>query len=116
NGNAFSYNNPVANLATDTASGTAAFVDIPAGLTVGDGNGPTQTDIARLEAPGQIAPTATLGVNSDGLFDPNGIGLTVGALAMTGGVIDLTNSASALTLNGNVSASADSSGNPATLL
>jgi autotransporter-associated beta strand protein len=115
NGNSFSYINPVAGLGTDTAGGIAAAVDIPAGFTVGDGNGLLQSAVGRLEAPAQIAPTATLGVNSDGLFDPNGIAQPIGGLVMTGGSIDLTNSASAIILNGDVAASADSAGNPATI-
>jgi autotransporter-associated beta strand protein len=115
NGNTFTYTNSDVNLPSD-ATGTVAFVDIPNNLTIGDGTGNLLSAVGRIEQIGQIPASATLTVNGDGLFDPNSLPQAVGALNMTGGTIDLSQTASSLILGGNLTATSDASGNPATIL
>ena len=99
--------------------GNPAPVAVDGNLVVGDGNpvDPLRSDIAQLEASNEIVSTASVTTNSDGVFDLHGFVQTVTNLTMNGGAV--TDSAaspfSSLTVNGNVQASADSNGNPATI-
>jgi autotransporter-associated beta strand protein len=91
-------------------SGVAA---VPGSLTVGDGNVPGP-DVVQLEADNQLAGSSAVTVNSDGVLDLNGHQQTIGSLTMTGGKVTLE-SGSLLTLGGDVTATSDSGGNPATV-
>jgi autotransporter-associated beta strand protein len=95
-------------------SGTALAV--PGSLTVGDGTpGKLLSDVVLLQNNNQIAGNSTITVNSDGLLDLGNNVQTTAAVNMTGGTIALTGAASVLTLNGNVTATSDGSGAPATI-
>jgi autotransporter-associated beta strand protein len=74
------------------------------------------SDVLQLLAPNQMPATAAVTINSDGLFDLNGQQQAVGSLTMAGGTVSITGLAAKLTLNGNVTASTDSFGNPATIV
>jgi autotransporter-associated beta strand protein len=91
--------------------GGAGTYAVKGNLTVGDGNGNLLTDIAILMGDNQINPSSTLTVNSDGLFNLNGKMQTIAGLTMTGGTVDVKGGQ--LTLGGNVTAQADSTGAPA---
>ncbi|MFO0844788.1 MAG: autotransporter-associated beta strand repeat-containing protein [Gemmataceae bacterium] len=100
---------------------TGGAVAINGNLTVGDGVGGNAT--ARLAQPNQVLDSATVRVESDGLFDLNGLAetiatlrildgdantrnggvLTVGAIDMTGGKVSI-GLGGQLVLNGNVTA------------
>lgn len=80
-------------------------------LVVGDGSGGAAADILRLNAANQIADTAAVTVNSSGQFDLNGNNEAIGSLALDGGSV--VTGAGTLTLDGNVSSSANSA--PATI-
>ena len=137
--------NPTAGVpATDTYTGlttvadgtlqldkTGSDVAIPVNLTVGDGTGAALTATAQLLQASQIATTATVTVLSDGLFDGNGIPVTIGtliiddgtaqsgtggaltinSLTMTGGTVYAgnvsTSTSGTVTLGGNVTATSD---------
>ena len=118
----------VANVYTVTFSGTAAPSGQPtlsgAGIfaigsvTIGDNNPlPPQiiSDVLRLLGSNQMPASVPVAVNSDGLFDLNGQKQAVGSLNMTGGIVSITGASAVLTLNGNVTASADAFFNPATI-
>ncbi len=71
---------------------TFGATDIPANLTVGDGVGAPLSAIAQMEAPDQFSNTATVTVNSDGLFDDNGVGsvgndTVIGTLIINDGTV-----------------------------
>jgi autotransporter-associated beta strand protein len=115
-------------LQLDKDSGSVA---VPHNLTVGDGTGAAKSATAQLELPNQFATSATVTVNSDGLFDANNVtatigngaagglvindgtaqpgnagNLTVNALTMTGGTLT-TNTGGTVTIAGDVAATAD---------
>jgi len=85
---------------------------------VGDSN-PTPpvglSDVLQLLNSGQMPATASMTVNSDGLFDLNSQQQTLGALLMTGGTVSDTGSGAQLTVNGTVTASSDPFADPSTI-
>ena len=105
---------------TDVVGGTLQLnksggLAVAGNLTIGAGTGSPNSVLTQLEQSNQISPTATVTINSDGKFDLNGQTQTIATLNMVGGTVALTGAARQLTLAGNVSASADSAGNAATI-
>jgi len=118
----------VANVYTVTFSGTAATNGQPTlsgtgifaigKVVIGDASPvPIQiiSDVLRLLGSNQMPANVPVAVNGDGLFDLNGQKQAVGSLNMTGGIVSITGPTAVLTLNGNVTASADAFFNSATI-
>ncbi|HEV3445804.1 MAG TPA: autotransporter-associated beta strand repeat-containing protein, partial [Gemmataceae bacterium] len=113
--------------AANTYTGTTTITDgtlvlsKPAGtnavggnVTVGDGIGVLLSDVLQLAASNQIPDTATVTVQSDGLFDLFDNSETIAALNITGGRVD--SGGGTLTLLGNVTATSDAAGDAASIL
>src|SRR5262249_47245261 len=94
---------------------TGGALPVIGDLTVGNGTSAPGSEVAQLVLPNQVAPTKTVTVLGDGVFDLNGQQQTVGTLSMTGGAITLGGPAGALFPNGAVTATSDAAGNPATI-
>jgi autotransporter-associated beta strand protein len=95
---------------------SAGALAVPGNLTLGDATAASPpTGAVQLLANNQVASSATVTVNSAGLFDLNGHTQTVGALRLTGGTVALTGAASNLSVTGLVTAKSDSAGTPATV-
>jgi autotransporter-associated beta strand protein len=94
---------------------TGGALAVIGNLTVGNGTSAPGSEVAQLELPNQIAPSKTVTVLSDGVFDLNGQQQTVGALSMTGGAVTLGGPTGQLNPNGPVTATSDAAGNPATI-
>ncbi len=118
----------VANVYTVTFSGAAATSGQPTltgsgvfaigKVTIGDASPvPIQiaSDVLRLLGSNQMPSNVAVAVNSDGLFDLNGQKQGIGSLNMVSGIVSITGANAVLTLNGNVTASADAYFNPATI-
>jgi autotransporter-associated beta strand protein len=101
---------------TQPVSGSP-IVAVPAALNIGNNTGGLLSDVVQYEGNDQLAAGAAVTVNSDGLLDLNGSfqdsGNAIGKLTMNGGTVQLTGSASQLSVGGNVTAASDSNGNPA---
>ena len=72
-------------------------------LVVGDGVGTANTAVARLASTGQIPDTGSVTVNSDGLFDLNGLNEGFGALTVNAGNVQIltgTLTGTSLTMTG----------------
>ncbi|HEV3079466.1 MAG TPA: autotransporter-associated beta strand repeat-containing protein, partial [Gemmataceae bacterium] len=113
--------------AANTYTGTTTITDgtlvlnKPAGVnavggnvTVGDGIGVLLSDVLQLAASNQIPDSATVTVQSDGLFDLFDNSETIAALNITGGRVD--SGGGTLTLLGNVTATSDAAGDAASIL
>jgi autotransporter-associated beta strand protein len=94
----------------------AGVLAVPGNLVIGDGTaGNPGTDIVQLLAGNQIAATANVTINTDGLFDLGSQTQTINNLTMTGGTVSLTGAPSQLTLTGNVTAASDTGKLPAAI-
>jgi len=92
---------------------TVSAVAISGPVLVGDSGNAPGTDLLQLEQNNQLVSTSAVSITSDGELDVNGKTQTIGSLNMTGGIVDLHGGQ--LALGGNVTATADASGNPAVI-